>query len=150
MVNCPASLKGSDECHTAGQSNGKKDIEVLILDGRQLARAPKYQFNLSTRYDFELFDNSSYARLGYRWKDDIQYSFDHKPETEHPAFGVLDFNLATSGEFGSNEYKVNLFMKNVLDKTYYSRLAGRSGGGVRGVIAKSSSRYIGASVTLSF
>lgn len=147
--NCPVGLKGTSECKFVNDGA----VEVLILEGRELARAPKNQFRVDARYDFEMFDQNSYARLGYRWKDKIQYRFDHNPDTIHPSFGLLDLYLGTNGSLGSYDYNVNLFVKNILDEVYYSRIVNRSnqiGGGLRGIIRKDSQRYVGASFTLRF
>lgn len=151
--NCPAKLKGTEDCKILTQSNNNKAVEVLILDGRSLARAPKMQYRVDTRYDFALMGQESFVRVGYRWKDDIQYRFDHNPDTIHPAFGLLDVFFGTTGTIGDTDYKLNFFVKNALDETYYSRIVTRSaqvGGGLRGVISKDSQRYVGASFSVEF
>ncbi len=150
--NCPALFQGTSECKAATLANGR-EIQVLILDGRELARAPKTQYRIDARYDFDLMGQASFARLGYRWKDEIQYRFDHDPRTKHPSFGLVDLYLGTKGEIGEMDYSVNLFVKNLTNEDYYSRLVQRSnqvGGGLRGIVSKDSQRYVGASFTLNF
>ncbi|REL34346.1 TonB-dependent receptor [Thalassotalea euphylliae] len=147
--NCPAGLKGTDECMFVNDGA----LEVLILEGRELAQAPEHQFRIDVRYDFDFMGQESHVRLGYRWKDEIQYRFDHNPDTIHPSFGLLDLYVGTEGTIGEYDYNVNLFVKNLTDEEYYTRLVTRSnqvGGGLRGVIGKDSQRYWGASVTFHF
>lgn len=151
--NCPAGLVGTDECRTLTQTSNNRDVNVLILDGRTLARAPKTQYRIEGRYNFDLMGQDAWWRLAYRWKDNIQYRFNHDPETEHPSYELVDLFVGMRGDMGQGQYNVNLFVKNLFDKTYYSRLVPRAsylGGGYRGIIRKDSQRFFGASVTYKF
>lgn len=156
-IRCPAELLDTASCSQRDPENidpkNPNKTSIINLDGMTLPKAPKWQTRISARYDLEVMDQAAFVTMAYRWKDEMQFRSNMDPNTVHPSYGIADLNFGMKGEVGDYDYKFNLFVKNMFDKTYYTRITPRSnnfGGGYRGVVARDFQRYFGASFTLSF
>lgn len=124
------------------------------LDGSRAAMSPEWQFFVSGMYEFELGpDWEGSIRADFRYLDD-QFAFiDNRPTENEPAYGVADLYLTLNP---SDEWvQVNLYVKNVFDKQYYTFYRDNpfSVGDPTAVAANAPrdvSRYIGGSVKFSF
>ena len=128
------------------------------LNGLSTSNAPKWQFNLSGRYDFTLPENyTAHIRGDYRWKDDEASTYAGISKFIKDAHGIADIYLSVSSP--NERYNLNLFVKNVFDKQYYSHHSSGDGffgtiigydNTLTGTVPRDFNRYVGVNLTMRF
>ena len=90
----------------------RKGQDPLDLDGREMAHAPGYQFNLGGEYSF---DNGFYARLEVEGRDAFYFSDGHNAKSD--SYELVNANLGYQGDL----WRVSLWARNLFDKDYATR-----------------------------
>ncbi|MEJ6010833.1 TonB-dependent receptor [Novosphingobium aquae] len=150
ILPCPTSLLGTSECFDPANVPGTS--QFLDPTGRPLARAPKWQHNISARYRPTL-DNGSRLDFGadVRFQSSFNFGTDSDPQTVQRGYGIVDLSAGWTN--ASNSLSVNVFVKNLFDKRYYSSIleqAASLGGGYRAGLPRDANRYVGGSVRVNF
>ncbi|WP_163930529.1 TonB-dependent receptor [Paraferrimonas sp. SM1919] len=111
--------------------NGRA-LNAVPLKGRQMRGTPKWQYNISARYDTS-FGNHYRLNLNsfWRWQDEVQYDLKQSPDTLHPSYGILD--LGASIRHTKQRWSASLRIKNVLDTLYFSNLRTQNASWMPGV-----------------
>jgi len=93
---------------------------VQDLAGKRLSNAPKLKFTLGGTYNFG-FGESGYsgvANLNYQDQSAVNFDLGVNPLTEQEGYGILNGSIAVSSP--DRNWKVTLFVNNLLDKSYSS------------------------------
>ena len=96
------------------------------LAGATLANAPKFTFNVSANYDFEIphIQKTGFVQVNYYHTSQIQFSNNQDPHTIQPGYGIVDASVGVQTENGS--YTASLFVKNLLDQRYATTIFANS------------------------
>lgn len=82
------------------------------MNNRAMAHAPKYQFSTGLNY---IADNGLYASAELNGKDSFYFSDGHNEKSD--SYVVTNLNIGYQG----NEWRVNLWARNVFDREYATR-----------------------------
>ena len=94
---------------------------VQDLAGEKLGNSPDFKFNLG--FDFSQPINQGIAlftRGNYTWQSDVNFSLSQNPRTVQDAYGIA--NLAVGIEDTDEAWSVSVFVNNLFDKAYASRI----------------------------
>lgn len=90
----------------------KHSVYGMSFDGRQVAHAPKYTFNLGSDY----YVNDAWTlRANVEGKD--AFYFSDSNNTKSNAYAIVN----ASADYKHGHYKVRLWVRNLLDKDYATR-----------------------------
>ncbi len=90
----------------------KHSVNGVNYDGRQVAHAPKYTFNLGS----EFYANDAWTlRANVEGKD--AFYFSDSNNTKSSAYAIVN----ASADYKHGHYKVRLWVRNLLDKDYTTR-----------------------------
>ena len=147
---CPATLVGTPACFDPPSIPGTD--QFTDPTGRPLARAPKWQHNVTAAYRPQFKDGATGSiELTYRWQSAFNFDIAGDPLAVQKAYGVLDLTLgATTAD---KVFSFNVFAKNLTDQRYYSSILDQPagfGGGYRAGVPRDALRYFGASAKMNF
>jgi iron complex outermembrane receptor protein len=105
-----------------GQTTCSLRPAVQDLDGGDLPQAPDWKLTLAANYLVPLDEMPFDLALkgNYRYQDEVQFLIEQDEYTTQDSYGILDLSLALEDK--SDHYTVTLFVKNVTDKWYVSRI----------------------------
>lgn len=141
----------------AGQDEETGCIDRLQdASGGDLPNSPEWKWTLMADYHIEMasmpFDG--FLSFSYVWQDEVQFRLDQNPLTTYDSYGVGDFSLGIN-ERDNDRYRVTLFVNNVADETYSSRIVDWRqlyGGSMAlsNTFARNSQRYYGVRAKFNF
>lgn len=147
---CPTAYIGTSACFDPTSIPGTD--QFIDPTGKPLARAPKWQYNISARYRPELPDGSKLNfDVDWRWQSAFNFDIAGDPYAVQNSYGVVDFGIGWTSK--NDVVNVTLFVHNLLDKRYYSSildLPASLGGGYRAGVPRDAMQYVGGSVRLNF
>jgi iron complex outermembrane receptor protein len=122
------------------------------LDGAQAIGQPKWAFNLSGNYDFELPASAPFdifVRAGYNWQSKVSFGLTNDPLRFDPGHGMLDITLGLAGK--DKRWQLLIYGKNLTNEVYYTYLNESDNfiGRVSGNIARDAFHYGGVLLKIS-
>lgn len=102
-----------------GCVNGSQD-----LSGKDLSNSPEWKYTLSGEYTLPLSQFDGFANFSYTWQDEINFQLTADPKTTQDDYGILNIGVGIEAE----DYKVTVFVNNVLDQEYASTISGAYSG----------------------
>jgi iron complex outermembrane recepter protein len=90
----------------------KRSVNGVSFDGRQVAHAPKYTFNLGSEY---YLNDAWTLRANVEGKDSFYFSDSNN--TKSSAYAIVN----ASADYKHGHYKVRLWVRNLFDKDYATR-----------------------------
>jgi iron complex outermembrane recepter protein len=141
-----------------GFSGGYTNSRITAIDpavtastgvavGNSLKKAPKWNFNASAQYEFDLGGAGRLtARAEYAWVSKQYHDAANNPDTIEGSYGLLNGRLAYQTNDGNLTFSV--YGKNLTDEVYFNSLF-RTGGG-QTVVYPARGREIGLSAKIGF
>jgi iron complex outermembrane receptor protein len=122
--------------------------------GITLPNAPRWKLDLGGEYRVPLTEklNATFNAY-YSYQSKVNYTLTGDPSTVQKAFGIVNVAAGLAGF--NNGYKISLFVNNLFDKQYYTRIDNRAslfGGAtaVAGYLPRDFRRYGGVRVNFSY
>jgi len=84
----------------------------MVLDDRQMAHAPQYQFAVGINYQA---DNGFFASIETTGKDSYYFSDSHNQQSDF--YAITNVNLG----YQAQDWRLNLWARNVFDRDYATR-----------------------------
>jgi iron complex outermembrane receptor protein len=143
---------------TLGFSGGYTNSRITEIDpavtattgvrvGNRLKKAPKWNFNASAQYEFDLGNSGSLdTRVEYAWVGRQYHDAANYPDTIEDSYGLLNARLAYRTE--SEGFTLAVYGRNLADEVYFNSLF-RTGGG-QTIAYPARGREIGVSARLAF
>jgi iron complex outermembrane receptor protein len=120
------------------------------VNGKPLAYAPKWKYNLAADYRIETpslpFDIGLGA--GYNWRSGTQYDINQSPFAVQPSYGLLDASVSLVDR--DNRWKLSVVGRNLGDKFYTTARIVDGAGYVRYQIPRDAERYFGVTLRANF
>jgi len=111
--------------------------------------APKWMANLNTDYRWRAGDGlDHYVAASYAYRSGAPGTLDDSKFGQIPGYGVVNLSTGVRADLGKGQVDVSLWLKNALDKTYYTILWNEQNGGYGGLIG--TPRTAGVSVRYDF
>ncbi|WP_110946987.1 TonB-dependent receptor [Pseudomonas bohemica] len=105
------------------------------LSGHAVVGASKWIANASANYQWNL-DNGlqPYLTGNYAWRSHAVGTVDDSREARVPGYGLVNVSAGLRGDWATGGWDVSLWLKNALDKTYYTTLWNSPNGAYTGVL----------------
>ncbi len=165
---CPLQLQAAAQPFTANfpsntcyirrtTVNGVTTNSAAIIDvvGGQLPATPRYRVGVTPRYDHDFDGFGGFVQIGVNYQSDTLFNLSQDPLLKQDGYALVDASFGIHD--ADNRYNLTLFVRNLLDQTYYSQLnhgtilATAANGTDRWAnINKDASRYVGASFGMRF
>lgn len=93
------------------------------LSGKELSHSPDIKFAVGITYENSLKwnDLQMYANINYAYQSEVSFDLFADPLRVHDGYGTLNANIAFTDP--SNQYRLSLFIQNLLDEQYASTIA---------------------------
>ncbi|MBD1552454.1 TonB-dependent receptor [Pseudomonas typographi] len=119
------------------------------LTGARAARAPKWTYNLRSRYEWDLGGVQAYVGGRYSYRSWSYGTLDNSEFTKVPGYGLLSLTTGLSGRLEQNQrWNASIWVNNALDKRYYRTLKAGDYGSAYGVLGEP--RTVGMTVGVEF
>ncbi|WP_160486827.1 TonB-dependent receptor [Aurantiacibacter rhizosphaerae] len=94
---------------------------VQDLAGEQLGNSPDFKFNMGFDYSQPISQSISlFTRGNYTWQSAVNFSLSQNPRTTQVSYGIA--NLAVGIEGPEDSWALSVFVNNLFDKAYASRI----------------------------
>lgn len=91
----------------------------VLIDGNRPVMTPELSFNGSVRYEFSLVNiGIAHVMTDFHWADDVYFGPDNLPTEMQESYGLINLHAGWASE--EADWQVDLFVKNVSDKQYFT------------------------------
>jgi len=104
------------------------------LTGARVFNAPRLTYNASARYDWQAGGLDSFVGARYAYRSSMFGTVDDSQFTRMAGYGLLALQAGTGGHVAKGSWSATVWVKNVQNRTYYSRLVNSDYGSVLGWI----------------
>ena len=119
------------------------------LSGSRVFNAPRLTLTTTARYGFTMFDSlESYVSARYSYRTWMYGTVDDSSYTRIPGYGLVSLSAGTGGHAGHGRWSAQIWVNNLFNKTYYTRLVESDYGSVLGWVGDS--RTAGVTLTYQF
>jgi len=129
---------------------------VFNEKGQRLPNAPKWKLNIGGDLTVPLGDSVPFdgtINAYYVYQSKVVYALTNDPATAQSGYGIVNLAAGLSGK--GNDFKVSLFVNNLFDKQYYTRIDNRTSlfgnaTAIAGYLPRDFRRYGGIRVSAGF
>ena len=124
FADCYFGQTEAEGCNVIIDTNNDGVPEAIVQDlaGADLNNSPDFKFNVGAFFEQEVpnmpFD--WFLQGNYQWQDDVNFDLFGAPTNKQDAYGIANVSVGISEPDG--RYRLSLFVNNLFDELYYSRI----------------------------
>lgn len=107
-------------CSVEAKGAGKT---VCDLTGKAVVGAPRWIANVGGHYEWSVGGGvKEYAFANFGWRAGSEGAIDDSAFARIPAYGLLNLSTGWKGKYGSRKWDASIWVRNALDKRYYTAI----------------------------